>query len=169
MRDFYVFDIPIYWCSKDTYEAKQDAAAEKQLIRCFESMGIPRESQRDNCDRIKGHAHEVFGGPWQFNQIVGWLRLFTEGNGLGGHLWMVNAKRMSRTMKKRFYLRSASNALSGFFPPNCANDEIFKITLESIEILARSDWLTSRYFDLNTFKRIGPFVEWRQLVLAGRS
>ena len=103
-------------------------------------------------------AHSL-GGPWDFNQIIGYLRLFTEGWGVGGHIWLAEGQRYSRRMpNKTLYLRTYSNVLGTYLPREATSPEIYKHVLENIEAYARSH--ARRFYDLSVFKRIGPCIDW---------
>lgn len=106
---------------------------------------------------------DVFGGPWQFSQIVGYLRIFVAERAVGGEPWIVNAKRMGRRLKKVFY-RNPTNVLLAHSLEDCHSSEIFRRVLARIEEMPKEDPFKRKYFDLSTFKRLGPFIEWNALV-----
>lgn len=166
MRDFYIFDIPVYRTTKERYYADMDAAVEAHLKVCFDDQGLPR-SDRQTVESVTGHAREAFGGPWDFNDVVGWIRLFIEGYGVGAHLWWVDGKQIRRNMRKRFHLTTASNCLWTDFPPPADSPAIFKGTLEALESLSQRDKFKKRHVDLSVFQRTGPFIDWRRLRKAG--
>ncbi len=166
MDDYYIFDIPIYRCTQKEYETAQDAAVEKQLVRILDDQDILRESQPGTCERIRGTTSHAFGGPWQFNQIIGWLRLFAEGMKVGGHLWMAKGFRYSRRMpKKTLYLTTPSNVLATRFLGESTSKEIFEHTLDHIDAFAKQ--LRTRFLDLSVFRRVGPHIDWGGLLKTG--
>jgi hypothetical protein len=106
----------------------------------------------------------TYGGPWNFNQAIGWIRLYAAGSHVGGHLWWVDAKRPQRNMRnKMFRLMTPSNILPTFFTPAHSSDEIYRETLKAIKNLSRES-LKGRYVDLEAFENIGPFVNWQELL-----
>lgn len=168
MRDYYIFDLPIYRSSKKEYDADTESKLEERRQRAFDEQGLPRPSDDEGIRRqtlVEGWARNTLGGCWQFNQTVGWLRLYPEGYQVGAELWLVDAKRYSRTMpKKRFQCASGSNVLAMDVPHPSSSNVIYETLLESLESFASRDWMKRRKLDLSVFKRLGPFVNWHELL-----
>lgn len=168
MRDFYVFDIAVYLTDKDAYYREIDKRVDEYLHKTFISKGLTCEKDPDVFLLAEDHLRKSYGGPWEFNQVVGWIRLYAEPSHIGAHLWWVQAKRLQRKMNKVFYLTTSSNLLATHFYPKDDSDKIFQDTLEDIKLLSEKKSWKGRYVDLESFTRIGPFVDWRQL-LSSRS
>lgn len=164
MRDYYFFDIPVYRCPEERFDRERDEALAKRLAE-IKDMGVPREKAPESYDMNEQHFQKEYGGPWRYNQTIGWLRLYAEGSHIGGHLWMVDAKRIQRNMRnKRFYLRTGSNVLVANFMPDADAKVIYQETKSAIERLSRESPLKGRYVDLETFCNLGPFIGWRSLL-----
>lgn len=103
MRDQYVFDIPVYRSTSDEFDKEIDIYVTKRV----EWIGSYSPQQRPlNQEMRDRQLHSVIaesGGLWQFNQVVGWLRLFVE-----GHTCMVGR---CKTAKPK-------NATQAFIPYN---------------------------------------------------
>src|ERR1700730_12875790 len=125
MRDFYDFDIPNYIRPSNRYYSDMEQATEKYLRKLFPANESPCKKFPKQCELIEHEFRRGFGGPWDFNQIVGWLRLYIEGREIGGHLWWVDAKRLQTRMRKTFYLASSSNVLATWFAPNDDSAKIY--------------------------------------------
>ena len=170
MRDYYVFDIPIYRCTQEKYYQQLEAETEKQTDQCCEAQGLARALCPSTVEGIQQHTFDRFGGLWAFNQVIGWLRLFVEGRGIGGHLWMAKGRQFRRRMPgKTFRLTTPSNVLATYLPPNCTSAEVYKHVLSHIEDFAKRDSFRRRFVDLSVFSRIGPHVDWLGLMKAGMS
>ncbi len=168
MIDYYIFDIPVYSCTEGRYNADMDkgvAKRLKELNEIFDMSGTSRTKAPKSDVMAKVHFRQNFGGPWHFNQIVGWLRLYVKPSHVGDHLWWVDAIQINRIMrKKRFYLMTASNVLATYFTPDDDSEIIYQKTLADIERLASENPLRGRYVDLENFRNIGPFINWRALL-----
>ena len=164
MQDFYIFDIPIYLRPESRYYTDLETATTRFLRKMFPSVESPRERFPRQCESIATDFHKTFGGPWDFNQVVGWLRLYVERSAVGGHLWWVDAKRLQTRMRKTFYLVSPSNVLATWIKPEDQSGKIFAETLAQIESLSRQRSYNGRFFDLTAFRNLGPFVDWRGLL-----
>ena len=142
-----------------------EEGAAKRLEELFASTGIPREKTPDSYKFAEEHFKRTYGGPWNFNQIVGWIRLYIEGSHVGGHLWWVDAKRLRRNMSNRtFYLTTPSNILATHFRAGDDSDKIYRETLADIQRLSKETPLNGHYVDIETFRNIGPFINWRELL-----
>lgn len=169
MRDYYIFDIPVYGCSEKRYSNAMDNAVAKRHDEIFSMTGISREKAPESYKNSETHTRRAFGGPWHFNQVVGWLRLFAESSHIGGHLWWIDARRINKVMRhKRFYLKTASDVLGTYFTKQDDSETIYRKTLKHINVLKRQAPLKGRYIDLENFCNIGPFVDWRGLLFPQR-
>ncbi len=165
MRDFYVFDIPIYIRPRDKYYQDMEYAAIRHLRKLFpSSVEFPREQFPDQCERIEQEFRRDFGGSWQFSQIVGWLRLYVEGSQIQAHLWWAEARRLQTRTRRTFYLPTTSNVLASQLMPEDDSANIFIKTLAEIEALSKGNKYRGRFFDLTVFKNLGPFIDWRGLL-----
>ncbi len=95
MRDKYIFDIPVYRKSPSEFDAEINTAVARRVEHIVSYDPERHQLDRETHQRLHHAVIAESGGPWQFNQIVGWLRLFVEGGGIGGHPWGVDAKRQS--------------------------------------------------------------------------
>jgi len=164
MRDKYIFDIPVYRKSHSEFDAEISTALAKRIEHILSHDPERRRLDRETHHRLHHAVIAESGGPWQFNQIVGWLRLFVEGSKIGCHPWWVNAKRLSRRMRnKRFYLKTTSDVL-GIRLRNETSNEIFDILLKRLSEKAEEPPYKNRYVDLAVFRRVGPFIDWRGML-----
>lgn len=164
MSDQYVFDIPVYRSTSGEFDKEIDIYVTK-LLEWIESYGPQqRPLNQEMRDRQLHSVIAESGGPWQFNQVVGWLRLFVEGSTIGCHLWWVDAKRLNRRMrKKRLYLTTFSDVLGAWFPDHSSSEIFEKLDSRLCDITRRSPYV-NRYVDLSVFHRLGPFIDWRGML-----
>lgn len=164
MRDQYIFDIPIYRKTEDDFNAEINILVAKRIEWIMSHDEERRPLAQEVHDRVLHSEIQKAGGPWQFNQIVGWFRLFAEGCTIGCHPWWVDAKRLSRKMQnKRMYLKTYSDILHARFSEE-SSTEIYIKLIERLIILAKEPKYKNRYVDLNVFYRIGPYIDWRAIL-----
>ena len=167
MRDEYIFDIPIYRCGKEQHEAQVEKKLEEQRVRVYDELGLPRPTEGETLRHLQvmeGWHRATLGGPWQFNQIIGWMRLFIEGYGVGGHLWQADGKRMNMRMpKKRMHLTTASNLLWVDIVRPTSSELIYEEIHRVLRSYASQGWMKLRHLDLSVFERTGPFIDWHEL------
>jgi len=164
MRNQYIFDVPIYRKSKYDFNAEINAEFSKHVEWMISSDPHHRPLNSETEIRIKDSIGRLYGDPWQFNQIIGWLRLFAEGYTIGGHLWWVDAQRLNRKMpNKRLKLTTYSDVLHVRFS-NESSTEIFNKVCERLTAMKKESKYKKRYIDLDVFCRVGPFTDWRALL-----
>ena len=83
MQDHFIFDIPIYRKTKDDFckEVETYVAMQIESIKSYDPENRPLDHEVHQ--RVYHRVVAESGGPWQFNQVVGWLRLFVKGNTIG--------------------------------------------------------------------------------------
>lgn len=164
MRDKYIFDIPVYRKSPGEFDTEINTAMEKRVEHIVSHDPERRRLDRETHQRVSHAVIAESGGPWQFNQIVGWLRLLVDGGKIGCHPWWLDSKRLSGRMKhKRYYLQTPSDIL-GIRLRNESADEIFDILLKRLSKKAEEPPCKNHYVDLDIFCRIGPFINWREML-----
>lgn len=108
----------------------------------------------DNFHRFSWYA-------WKYNEIIGYLNLYIFGSQLRMDIWFVDKIRFNRgILKKKFVFHG--KVFEKAIPKNKSSNEIFEFIIENLIQLNESKY--KRYhFDLNTFKVIGQFVNWKDL------
>lgn len=170
MEDHYIFDVPVYLCRRDEYEhdmSKKEKEHFQDLYKLRQFCDIYDDMSREDTEREKHSARSSLGGPWYFNQIVGWIRLYADVNYIGGHIWWVSANQLRRRMKyKTFYQNTFGNIFStSALGENADSETIYCETLRAIkDYWVDSHLLKNRFVDLELFVNIGPFINWRKLL-----
>lgn len=164
MRDQYVFDIPVYRKSNSEFDLETEIGVKQEVEWIVSHDPQRRPLSHETRERIMDRTIARAGGPWQFNQVVGWLRLFVEGSTIGGHLWWVDAKRLNRRMRnRRLRLLTFSDIFHQYFPTEPSNI-IFSRIVQRLGEMACEPPYDRCYLDLDVFLRVGPFVDWRALM-----
>ena len=83
MSNQYIFDLPIYRKTKNDFDAEIETHIAKRIEWIISHDPEQRPLSHEVILRVRHSIIAGFGGTWQFNQIVGWLRLFVEGNTVG--------------------------------------------------------------------------------------
>jgi len=170
MRKIFFFDVPIYKIEKESYEANQKLYIDECLNDDPEHHAEIEAFYRE-CPHAKIRNSDYFwrqyGGPWQFNEIIGYIRLYSEGYQIRGQLWYVDVKRVVRNPRHKILI--CKNAGLGFgipvdTPTQSTNVEIFDLImkyLDSVRLLPR---FKKRFVDSSLFETIGPYVDWKSLI-----
>ncbi len=107
--------------------------------------------------------------PWQYNEVVGWVRLLWDGPGpvIKGYLSRVGRERYRRGFRPYpFGLGYPINkVLEVWLAANASDTEIYRRLRAELLGLTRSDGpLPGRSADLRSFDAIAPYVQWRELI-----
>jgi len=158
----YFFDIPIYRCPVEKHTQELDNAKKARLQNLIDIHG-PEVMKSESYKWVANDFDRVEWYPWRYNEVIGWIRLYAAGSQVKGELWFTNAKRIRRDLKRnRIYYRG--KAFERTIRKNQASTEIIKIICEELAIQEKKYPVKGRYLDIETFCRIGEFINWRQLL-----
>ena len=161
MREIYVFEIPVYRCSRDKHAMEMERNRERiaERLRRYGGNGLPSGFFEECVQRF--HAREWY--PWKFNEIVGWIRLYVLGRQIRGETWFIRAKRIRRDLKRKriFYV---GKAFEVDISPSDTSQEIFEAILAELKKLSAEKLFRGRFIDLETFVNVGPYINWVELL-----
>jgi hypothetical protein len=161
--DRFFFEIAIYRVSHEAFNQKYQRDLERYWNSFSQRGGLPRsevsEEFRMTTDQ---HFWEIYGGPWRFNQAVGWLRLFTRGSQVRGELWMAAAKRLNRRALREFRLLGKALEIQ-CWPEQSSSEIQSEITAELVRL--GKEFRDGRLIlDLECFNTIAAHIDWRLLL-----
>lgn len=159
-----VFEVPIYRCSSKQFLEQMDQDVEQHL-KWLEaaSGGITRDQAPRTFGLSEEHFRKSYGGPWEYNQVVGWLRICARHGVIWGEAWFVDAKRIRRKMSKKHFVKLGTL----FEIRDCSEESsevVFGRILAEIDSVQRQKAFRRRHFELRPLKRIGPAVNWRRVL-----
>lgn len=156
-REKYFFEIPVYRCSAEDYQA-EIKALEAEHINNYGSLEyiwltLPLNNYRK-------------AGSWRFNQIIGYLRLFVDfgNNVIKAEYWRIEQRRIPKHQSKKKFMLRGGNAIEVWFLKSETSKEIYTSLIENLEALQKEKRFKNRFIDLNVFREIGPFVDWRSFI-----
>ena len=154
-------DVPIYRCPKEKFNDRYDNDLKKHYEMIW-PQGL-KDISKNILENVEQSFWERYGTPWQFNQIVGWLRLFTTGAQIRGDLWELRGKRFVRNPKhKQYYLRGKA------FELTCYASQTSKEILDCLKAELKAQNETIRggklVVDLEVFDNLSNHIDWHSLV-----
>lgn len=155
--DFFLV-LPVYRLGEDEYYADFAAHFEKQCSEIWDD-GF-RQQSPSLVNDWRSHHQVSYGGGWEFNEIVGYIKLYFMGTQVRGEYWSTIPKRKVRTRKKQFEFKTHKLA---------AETEIRKMTNEGIldavteYISACKVQLKRRHIDLREFNVLKDNLDWISL------
>ena len=164
MRLFF-FDVPIYRLPERCYYAQREAYVEKKLWDPVNGRALLEKFYKrhphQKLRRQDGYEKD-YGGPWNFNEVIGYIRMYFLGSQVRGELWFVDAERVGRTRRKTLLYKTDKVAPERTLPPNATNDQIFEVVLGYIESARHA--FKERVVDDSLLRTVGRHVNWRGMI-----
>ena len=143
MKDFSLFELPIYRCSPERYNEKMEERKEKDIQRRA-AMGLtPMQDY-------------VFDS-WRYNEIVGWVMITIWNRRIRGEYWL--KERIFKGSKSYKFIHRGKLFSCDFHDEGLTSNDIFtkaKLKLAS----AFAETFPKRYLDLTSFDSLGPHIDW---------
>lgn len=149
------FEIPIYRCTLKSHT--EYMGAEEQKLAPLEN----KEQFPVSYNSAYNYFHQEKWYSWKYNEIVGYLNLYIFGSQFRGDVWLVVKRRIDKgIIKKKFRLLGKS--FEKEIPRHKSSAEIFEFILETLSNHNKTEY-KKYYFDLQTLKVVGQFVDWVEL------
>lgn len=164
---FNIMDLPVYRLPEDRYYADRNAYVDEVMTK-HPLPTTPRNpstaSNLTSSDAaMRDHLFESYGGAWNYNEIIGYLRLHFLGNQIRAEYWKVDRKRIVRTRRKVFTFWHWKLVPEDDVPMSGTSEEIYQAVLAHVEACKRE--LRGRFVDTSTLAALGPYIDWRALFL----
>jgi len=164
----YFHDLPVYRLPREDYYKARDEYVENALFppgtrqaESFRSMAI---TNPDSLVAWRSRLQDSYGGCWEFNEIIGYIRLHFLGTQVRGEYFGSSKKRIVRTRKKLLEYRTWKLAPEVFIESPQGNGEIVAAVREYIEDCRRE--LPRRYIDASMFEAMALYINWAALLCA---
>lgn len=143
----YFFDLPVYRIPRERYYQEREAF-------------LIKNSSSSDDSSIRDHLQRVYGGPWEYNEIIGYIKLHFLGTQVRGECFAIRRQRLVRTGRKLLEFQTWKLA-----PEMSVNAESNGTILESIcnYIDACGREIPRRHIDTELFDALAPFVNWKAL------
>lgn len=169
MGEKYFFDVPVYRLARDKYYHEFDTfKARLDIALCPEDSPYTEEirarikAEAQSNVAMQDHRRQLYGGCWEFNEIIGYIRLHFLGSQVRGEYYGVSKKRIVRTRTKTFDFQTWKLApeVQISCPPTRA------LILEAIReyLTDCKKELPMRYVDTSMFEAIADHVDWAALL-----
>src|SRR5271165_3458901 len=99
-----ILELPVYRCTEEQHYREQEAKFEMAARWVKESLRALNKDL-DTAEDLQVFRTDWFkreGCPWDFNQIVGWIRLYTWTGNIAAYLFFVRERISKNMSRKRF-------------------------------------------------------------------
>jgi hypothetical protein len=157
-----ILEIPIYRCTDEQHRDQEDKDFETAMklpeVQFFLGGRTP--------ERVKiwqNYRESAYGRAvtlWDFNQIVGWIRLYTWPGNIRAYLFLTR-ERVTKVMRRKTFHTKRGNFIEMNVFPNQSNAEILEKIKESIlAVMAGHHRLRRFYVDMGVLDVLGPHIDW---------
>lgn len=163
----YFYDIPVYRLSSEKYYEELKAYKNKHLHdgRNEDDKKLKEqfyEKYPEKKANFEEHIFKNFGGQWEYNEIIGYIKLYSVGNQIRGEYFQIDKKRITKTRKKVFEWKCDKLVPEISFYRSETNEEIFNNICKYLNDCEKE--LNNRYIDLDNFLKIGKYLDWKKLL-----
>lgn len=157
MRNYF-FEIPIYSMQQDIYENR----LEQKLIK--ERAKYKLNDDDPNYELANESIRKVVCREWDYNQIIGYLKLYRLFDKIYADFWKIDNERIPFKLDKKIFKYQ-------FISPEWDIDlneldtskEVYEKLIEELPNDCR-ELCKGYYLDLRILLEIGPYVDWIELV-----
>ena len=158
----YFADIPVYRLPREKYYADRQSYVDSVVYQIGTTEEhFLRERERDDPSRnigIRTHLEKSYGGPWEFNEIIGYIRLHFLGTQVRGEYFASTKKRIVRTRTRTLEWITWKLAPEVDIDPPYGKEEILRAIRQYVCDCKRK--LPRRHVDDELFERVAPHVDW---------
>gem|GEM_PF-946308 len=159
------FDVPVYRLTRNKYESEQRAFIQREMLADGD-RNVQEMYRRDPAQKkfMENHFTRVYGGCWQFNEIIGFIRLYFFFSQIRGQYWRVRAKRITRTRKKLFDFFDHKVTFEEEVPEGSTNHQIYSLIQKYLARAQNEPRVKRFYVDISVLENVGPYIDWNTLM-----
>lgn len=156
----YFFEIPIYSMNEEKYYEKLEKNIQKELNKY--------RGKSKNTDDYKNYEECIRGlnyRDWEFNQIVGYLKLYRLNSRIYADFWKIDKQRIPFRLDKKVFKYRINSSPAWDIDLNklSTSKSIFDKLMKELP----NDWkdLYKKYhIDLSILQEVGPHIDWISLL-----
>ncbi len=159
-----LLDLPIYRTSLEKHDSDVETKVSNDLKRLenntyrkAEWSEFPEKKKRRELEEKSQY------NPWEFNQIIGFLRLRFWNTQVRATLYKMSKERYSlRFKKEKFIVKDSEILISGInILTSATSDEIFAEVHNGLKGYAKE--ISPRFLDLSQFELIWKYMNWKAI------
>lgn len=162
----YFYDLPVYRLARERYYSERDAhidAVVYQVGTSFETLRREQERKDPNAHiGIRGHLEKKYGGCWEFNEIIGYIRLHFLGTQVRGEYFASTKKRLVRSRNRTLEWKTWNLAPEVEIEKPHDSESVLSAVRQYIAACKKE--LSRRVIDDEAFEVVAPHVNWSSLL-----
>jgi hypothetical protein len=164
MTSLYFHDLPVYRLPEAPYSVWLSRQVAHLLAQTF--LGVPAPTPvcvKGTKRVIEKQCNEKYGS-WQFNEIVGYIRLRFVGQQVWGEYYGSSNRMPKRSRNKVFTYKLNKLPAEKDIPVGATNSQIFRAVKQYVNDCAVE--LPKLYLDDEWLDRVGPMMDWNAVMQA---
>ena len=160
----YFFTLPVYRLHKEKYyqdmnmHIENELRPKSELEEVIYKKAYNKDAEFYNIRKFS--LIQNYGGCWEFNEIIGYVKLYFYGNQIRGEYWAVKAKKIVKSRKKQFEIKTHKLHVALTIEDDTNNGILCKI---EEYISGCENKLRERYVDKQEFIKLAPHIDWAKL------
>jgi hypothetical protein len=162
-----ILELPVYRCTEEQYSKEQEDKFDgevkytQDLYRSHGGVTIPYLRKKDR-DNFRTGWLSRNGCLWEFNQIVGWIRLYAWTGNIAAYSFFVRQRITKNMCHKQFSLDRGKYLEMRVFA-NQSNLMILEELKNRVHTNGQSPRMRRRYIDTGVLDVVGPYIDWLAL------
>lgn len=157
--DDYFMVLPVYRITQEAYLSSMDSHIQKEMYSTTKNIDFYKTNLRLR-EQHEGLLRCLYGGPWEFNEVIGFIKLFFYGSQVRGEYWAVQSKRIVKSRRKQFEYKTHKLHAERRIREK-SNNHILESVREYIE--GCKNELPRRHIDTREFEALSPHINWVSL------
>lgn len=158
----YFFDVPVYRLAREKYD--DELAKNINKAMCPDEMErIFYEHHPERAMTFRDDMQQIYGGCWDYNEIIGYIKLHFIGLQVRGEYFGVKSKRIVQTRRKIVEYQTYKLAPEIEVPYDASSEEIYGLIQKYLKDCQNE--LSRRYIDTERLDALAPYINWRQMLL----
>jgi hypothetical protein len=164
----YFFEIPIYRCTPEKHFLEL-GELENKIVN---DIGIISIEYPENFEKIKNDRYARNSYPFDYNEVVGWIKLYILGNQIRGEYYFEvdttdrrkDKKRLDKGIRKKRFENFGKAFEVSIYKEN-DNSQISEILKkELIDLQKNEKPFKGRFIDTRQLENVIKFIDWRNLI-----
>jgi hypothetical protein len=164
MANIFFHDLPVYRLPEAPYSVWFNRQVSHLVARTFLGVAAPTPQCVKNTRKIIERQCCEKYGPWQFNEIVGYIRLHFLESQICGEFYSSARILTKRARVKVFTQRTDKLPPARDVPAGATNSQILEAIKQYVEDCRQE--LPRQFLDDEWLDRMGPMVDWNSVLQA---
>lgn len=166
MAHKYFYDLPVYRVAKDQYYKERAEYIENVIFPpAGKDTSALRKLEAEKPglnDFLRNYLENSYGGHWEFNEIIGYIKLHFLGTQVRGEYYASSKKRIVRTRSRTLEFQTWKLAPEVDIDLPLTNTTIRKAISDYIQDCRKE--IPRRFIDAALFEAVSPHVDWLSLL-----